>query len=83
MLLNALQAGFAEPTSSRWEFLTTINFEWNYVTRKKKITWPLLVRPAALPMRRTEVAMDLMMYLAILDVSHLRSGWCDLQPYRH
>jgi hypothetical protein len=75
MLLNALQAGFAEPTSSRWEFLTTINFEWDYVTRKKKITWPLLVCPAVLTICHAAAAI---MCLAILGLSHLRSQWCDL-----
>ena len=47
-----------QPPLSRWEFITNITFEWNYVATKKKIRWPLLVRlPVVLIMRRAEVVM--------------------------
>ncbi len=49
---------FAEPTSSRWEFFTTIDFEWKYLNSEKKFKWPLLVRLVVLIMRRMTVVMS-------------------------
>lgn len=36
---------FAKPTLSRWEFFSTLDFEWNYLTKRKKLKWPFFVRP--------------------------------------
>jgi hypothetical protein len=39
---------FAKSTLSRWEFFTAaIDFDWNYLTTKKKIKWPTFVRPGS------------------------------------
>ena len=47
-----------QPSLSRWEFITNITFEWNYVATKKRIRWPLLVRLlVVLIVRRAAVVM--------------------------
>ena len=33
-----------QPSLPRWEYITNVTFEWNYIASKKKIKWPLLVR---------------------------------------
>jgi hypothetical protein len=47
-----------QPSLSRWEYITNVTFEWNYIASKKKIKWPLLVRLlAVLIMRCVAVVM--------------------------
>jgi len=48
---------FAKAILSRWEFFTAIDFDWNYLTTKKKIKWPAFVRFGSLIMRRVAVMM--------------------------
>jgi hypothetical protein len=55
LYVTVRSSAFAKPILSRWEFFTAIDFDWNYLTTKKKFKWPAFVRPGSLIMRRMAV----------------------------
>lgn len=79
---NVLQVCQSNIIQCRWEFVTTVDFEWKYVTEKRKFKWPLLVRLVVLILRRATVA-DVMWLKGILGLSHLHPGFYNLWPHKH
>lgn len=69
---------FAKLTLSRWEYITTIDFEWDYVAAKRKFKWPLLVRLVVLIMRRTVVLMCCVKLYSTCRICALGSTICFL-----